>query len=135
MGDTTVNQRIAAFRKKLHYSQGAVAEMIGMKGSTYSQMERRGIVSAERLIKLARVFDIPPEMLLYDEDEYNRLYKDGEQKTLPLSQDVFYKKSGFEEEFIPTNSEISLIKVFRTLSPKDKTEVREFIKKKWKKEK
>ena len=134
MENTTVNQRIAAFRKKLHYSQGAVAEMIGMKGSTYSQMERRGTVSAERLLKLARVFDIPPEMLLYDEEEYKKLYEENEKKSITLSQEPFYKKSGFVEEFIPTNSEISLIKVFRTLNAKDKAEVREFIKKKWKKE-
>ena len=80
MENTTVNQRIAAFRKKLHYSQGAVAEMIGMKGSTYSQMERRGTVSAERLLKLARVFDIPPEMLLYDEEEYKKLYEGAEKE-------------------------------------------------------
>lgn len=128
MGIKTVNERIAFYRKKSHLSQNEVAERIGMKGSTYSQMERRGNVSAERLKALAEVFEIKAEELLYGEEEYKILYPENSGSGLPLAQEPAFPKPS--EVFVPTNSEISLLKVFRRLSQKDKAEVRDFIQKK-----
>lgn len=130
----TINERIAAFRKKAFMSQADVAERIGMKGSTYSQMERRGKIPTDRLIALAEVFGITTEQLLYDETELQQQNSKA-LDTLPLKQENFSKKTDFVDEFVPTNSEISLLKVFRTLSPKDKAEIKEFIHSKWKKTK
>ena len=133
MGSTTINQRIAYYRKKAFLSQVEVAERIGMKGSSYSQMERRGKIPTERLLALAEVFGIVPEKLLYDEEEYNRLFSEKSLTETVLSQETFYKKPDFVDDFAPTNSEISLLKVYRTLSPKDKAEVKAFVQNKWKK--
>ena len=64
----TVNQRIRHYRKKLKYTQADVAEKIGMKTSTYSQMERIGNITCETLIKLTRVLKTDALTLLYGEN-------------------------------------------------------------------
>ncbi len=134
MEKTTINQRIVYYRKRAHLTQVEVAEKIGMKGSTYSQMERKGKIPTDRLVALAEVFGIASEKLLYDEEEYQKLYADNlQENSLTLSQDSFYKKPDFIDDFTPTNSEISILKVYRLLSNKEKAEVKEFILGKWKK--
>ena len=46
--DKLINQRIALYRKMANLTQTEVAEKMGMKCSTYSQMERKGSISSER---------------------------------------------------------------------------------------
>ena len=66
----TINQRIRHFRKKLGYTQEYVAKQVGEKLSTYSQMERKGNITCEMLIKLTDVLDTDALTLLYGE-QYN----------------------------------------------------------------
>lgn len=63
----TVNQRIRHYRKKLKYTQADVAEMLDMKTSTYSQMERIGNITCETLIKLTKNLKTDALTLLYGE--------------------------------------------------------------------
>ena len=45
----TVNQRVAIYRKMANLTQTEAAERLGMKCSTYSQMERKGHISVDKL--------------------------------------------------------------------------------------
>ena len=68
MAKKEINARIASLRKLREYRQADVAEHLGMKTSTYSQMEQRGNITAEMVIRLSQLFDIDPREILYGED-------------------------------------------------------------------
>lgn len=100
--DKSINQRVTYYRKRQRLTQTQVAQMMGIKMSTYSQCERRGHISGERLIKLAEILEVSCDTLLYGEEPQT--------PTIPQPQT-------FETEFF-TNKEKSLIKVLRTLTDK-----------------
>ena len=64
-----INKRIAHYRKLAGFSQTQVAEMLGLKISTYSQRERVGDISAECLKKLSVILDVSAEILLFGEEK------------------------------------------------------------------
>lgn len=64
----TINERIRHFRKRLKYTQADVAKMLDMKISTYSQMERKGNITCETLIKLTDILKTDALTLLYGEN-------------------------------------------------------------------
>lgn len=115
---STLNDRIAECRNKSGKNQTEVAEMLGIKCSTYSQMERKGIVSAERLFKLAKIFGVTP-CYLYDGNEPCRQNEtdsimpqtENTMPTLNSPEIPFYKK----DVFIITKKEENLIKILREL--------------------
>ena len=53
-----INKRVVYYRKQKHLTQATVAERIGMKSSTYSQMERKGNITGEMIIKIAKIFEV-----------------------------------------------------------------------------
>ena len=62
----TINQRVAIYRKMANLTQTEAAERLGMKCSTYSQMERKGNISVDKLMAIAEVFGVNPAVLLRD---------------------------------------------------------------------
>ena len=64
----TINQRIASIRKLKGYSQSDLAEAFGIKVSTYSQKERKGIIDCKFLIKFCDYFNIDIRLMLYGEE-------------------------------------------------------------------
>lgn len=60
-----LNKRIFTNRRLSNLRQEDVAEKLNIKCSTYSQMEREGLVNADRLFKLAEIFNIKPCELYY----------------------------------------------------------------------
>ena len=60
MEDKEVNRRIALYRKMANLTQTEVAEKMGMKCSTYSQMERKGSISTERLLTICKILGVTP---------------------------------------------------------------------------
>lgn len=66
--DIEINKRVLKYRKKSGMLQIDVAQALNMKLSTYSQMERLGDISAERIRKLADIFKIDVRVLLYGEN-------------------------------------------------------------------
>lgn len=64
----TINQRIYRYRKQLGFTQKDVAKMLEMQPSTYAQMERKGKISSDVLIKLSQTFDISVLSLLFGEN-------------------------------------------------------------------
>lgn len=63
--DFTINERIMARRKELGFSQKMMAESLGIKTNTYSQMERKGHIICETLRVLCDVLQVSTEYLLY----------------------------------------------------------------------
>ena len=64
-----LNERIKAYRNQLHLSQEYVAKHIGVNRATFSQVELGNRkVSAEELAKLATLFGISSDALLYGQE-------------------------------------------------------------------
>lgn len=70
MGNT-INQRIAAYRKRAGYTQQDIADALNMKLSTYSQKERCSDVTCDFALKIARYLDIDIRYLLFGDDKYS----------------------------------------------------------------
>lgn len=66
----TINERIVRYRKFAGITQKEMADFLGIKLSTYSQKEKKGIIDCETLKKIAEVFEIDIMLLLYGENNY-----------------------------------------------------------------
>ena len=136
--DKSINQRIVLYRKMANLTQTEVAEKMGMKCSTYSQMERKGAINSERLLALSKILGVTPEMLLYETTVAKKLdFSAAETVTSSLNQnkDPFGKAPFSPAPFIPTHKEESIIKILRNLPKSYYDEVVTFINQKYKESK
>lgn len=62
-----INQRVKKLRKQNKYSQKNIGNLLGMKTSTYSQMEREGNFNGDELVLLADFFKVDVKTFLYDD--------------------------------------------------------------------
>lgn len=131
--NTTVNERIKKIRKDKHYTQEQAGELVGMKCSTYSQMERKGSISVEMALNLANAFGADPHYVIFGKPKENLF------DSAPVAPEVLTanEPENFinliktsQEELILTQSEKNIIKNFRLLKEKDKACVIEYIKSK-----
>ncbi len=72
----TINQRINRLRKAKGYTQADVAELLGIKVSTYSQMERKGGITSDIIIKLSEILKVEPLIILYGENYFEKSNKE-----------------------------------------------------------
>jgi transcriptional regulator with XRE-family HTH domain len=136
--DKLINQRIALYRKMANLTQTEVAEKMGMKCSTYSQMERKGSISSERLLALSKILGVNPEMLLYDSSEDKKIDFSGNEisaSKLNQTNNPFSDNSYSPAPFIATHKEESIIKILRNLPKPYYDEVINFIDSKYKESK
>lgn len=63
--DKQLNERLYHYRKLAGYTQASVAQELGMKKNTYARMEKYGSPKPELLIKLASLFNVSTNILLY----------------------------------------------------------------------
>ncbi len=70
-----INKNVASYRKLAGLSQAQMAELLGMKCSTYSQMERIGNISAERLSRIAKIFGVEVEVFYREDMLFSRPLK------------------------------------------------------------
>ena len=124
-----INQRVAICRKLAGLTQSQTAEKLGMKSSTYSQMERKGNISPECLIELAKIFGADPDYLIYGKEKNQELDFSSPKNTVQLKQDSFSDKNNLYEGLILTKSEENIIKLFRHLSKEAKSDIIEYINK------
>lgn len=134
----TVNERIAQYRRLANLTQTDMAEKLGIKCSTYSQMERKGIVSAERLYQMAEIFGVSPCELFNGEEPC----KNNILSTQPLADNpatlVFQQPPMPEikkEIFTVTKKEENLIKIIRNLSKPNYDKTMKFIEEIYKEDK
>lgn len=146
----SINHRIARCRKLADLTQTEAAERLGMKTSTYSQMERHGNVSAERLLQLAEVFNVHPDELLYARERTVKPYNAYQAASVPetpadaavsvkenpqLKQSDSSYKVTSEPHIILTQREENIIKIIRNLPKNERNDVISYIEKKYKENK
>ena len=127
---SNLNDRIAKCRRLANLTQTDMAEKLNIKCSTYSQMERKGIVSAERLFEMAKIFGVTP-CYLYDETEPCR--QDHQESIMPQTESFgsVLKQPELptikKDIFIVTKKEENLIKLLRNLSKQNYDKTIKFI--------
>ena len=135
----TINQRIALYRKLANLTQTEAAEKMGMKCSTYSQMERKGSISAEKLLALSDLFGVTPEMLLFDTRSVSNLpvteapTEPKPETQMTFRQTVPYSGTSYgASSFIFTHKEENIVKILRNLPKSDYDDVINYINGKYK---
>ncbi len=123
----TVNQRIARLRKLRGLTQAEMAEKLGMKSSTYSQMERTGNITTQRLIDIANILKVRVSDLLYDDPE-------AFSAPIVLNSAPVVEQMGFATErvepkidLILTQKEEMLVKIYRQFDKEQKAEIDKVI--------
>ncbi len=112
-----VNERIIKYRNIAKQTQTEVAEKLDIKCSTYSQLERKGIVSADRLFKLSEIFGVSPCMLFKGEEPCKNT-------TFFTAPEPIFPKT---EVFVATKKEQNIIKIIREFDKTDYNRVMELI--------
>ena len=109
-----INKRVTKYRKLAHLTQKQVAELMEMRNSSYSQMERVGDISAERIVKLAEIFGINVGLLLYGEE-----IELPNNHNIPQTDVVILPKLPFGMNYVPLkNKSKSIITIIQHLPPK-----------------
>ena len=125
----TINERISYFRKLSNLTQTETAELLNMKYSTYSQMERKGTISAEMVVRLANIFGIPTEYLLYDHDAS---FPHNGEIVMTARQNTVLPN---DDQIILTHKETNIMKIYRNMSKENREEFERMIEKIYKSEK
>ena len=118
--EETINQRIKRYRLLSNMTQTDVAERLGIKCAAYSQMERSGNVSTDRIVVLARLFNVSISTLVLGEDDFNPTKLQQIPNPFELSL---------------TDNEETIIRTMRQLPRQVRKEIEEFISKKYKESK
>lgn len=99
------------------------AEYLGIKESTYSQMERTGHITCETAMKLAKLFDTDLNTLLFDVEKSENSIKIEKTKK---------KENSFKDDKLElTPNEVSIITILRNFTKSDREECIKFIEKKY----
>lgn len=132
----TVNQRLAVFRRLCGFSQARMAELIGMKTSTYSQMERRGKISTEMVFKLSEALGVDPiELFMGTDYKKKETEKTETQKKPEDTKDIEKEKIKLPVyppepiTMVLTPQEESIITIIRNTTKPKREEILEFIEK------
>lgn len=138
-----VNERIKMYRKEKKLTQGELAKIIGIKTSTYSQMEREGNITVDMALKIAEALGVDPNLIVYGEETK----ADGELEisTVKPTQFVLHssgklaqtlygdapqpedKKDEIDLPFTLSNTEKNVITAYHYLTKPEQKEVRVFI--------
>lgn len=132
---SSVNERIKEMRNKRGYTQAQFAELLGLKCSTYSQMERIGTISVEMAKLIAKVLEVDPNYIIYgNKNEEPIDFSPIPKPTLTANDpQIFLDKIKNGDEHLVLNvKEKNLIKNFRELKRSDQQEVLAFIQSKQK---
>ena len=61
----SINERIKYYRNQKKLSQTELGAKLGLKCSTYSQMERQGNITVDMAIEIAKVLGVDPDLIIY----------------------------------------------------------------------
>lgn len=138
-----VNERIKMYRKEKKLTQGELAKIIGVKTSTYSQMEREGNITVDMALKIAEVLGIDPNLIIYGKE--TKADSELEVSTVKPTQFVLHssgklaqtlygdapqpedKKDEIDLPFTLSNTEKNVITAYHYLTKPEQKEVRVFI--------
>lgn len=122
-----INQRIKDAREKLGLKQYQVAQLLDMKESTYSQMERSGKINSERIVELSKILNVSTDYLLTGETPLDFSPLDNSNSV--LKEEPFYES---EPQITLSQNEISIITILRNFPKNVREEVIDFIEQKYK---
>lgn len=123
-----INSRVRERREELGLTQKEVAELIGMKQNAYSQMEKEGNISAQRIVDLASVLKTTSQFLLYGEKGNIFDSKDGEKKPLFLNEPAAEIEVSDPLLSTITNREKKAIVMLRNMRQEDREDIYRQIK-------
>lgn len=134
--DKEINKRIKKLRNNTKLTQKQTAALLGIKHSTYSQMERKGGISIDKAARLAEIFNTSVEYIVYgvenvpsepngvlivkDPSPIDEVYPIGQPEPAPEPQ---------PESLILTPLEENMIKIFRSLKKPKRDEICRFFEK------
>ncbi len=122
-----INQRIKEAREKLGLKQYQVAQLLDMKESTYSQMERSGKINSERIVELSKILNVSTDYLLTGDNGLD--FSPLENSNSVLREEPFYEN---KSEMVLSQNEISIITILRNFPKSVREEVIDFIEQKYK---
>ncbi len=125
-----INQRIKEAREKAGLKQYQVAQLLDMKESTYSQMERTGKINSERIVELSKILNVSTNYLLTGDEVLDF-------SPLENTDSVLHQEPVFEDdsEMMFSQNEISIITILRNLPKNVREDVIDYIEKKYKENK
>ncbi len=132
---SSVNERIKEMRNKRGYTQAQFAELLGLKCSTYSQMERIGTISVEMAKHISKVLEIDSDYIIYGKKYEKPIDFSPATKPTLIANDpqIFFEKIKNGDEHLVLNvQEKNLIKNFRQLKKNEQQELFAFIQSKQK---
>ena len=129
-----INKRIATYRKLAGYTQQTAADALGLKKNTYARMELHGNPKPEILAKLAMLYNVSINLILFGVDggQTADMQKEKEHTRLEEKPRLFDSQ---KTDITLTVNEKNCIKACRELSKKDRDEVMAFINKLYNKSK
>ena len=129
--EKAINARIAQYRKNAGFTQSEAAQSLGIKRNTYARMELKGSPKPEMLVRLADLYHVSVNNILYGEQAVaeNQIQSgDPEVHQSRLQQNLddspLFNRSA---PFIPTAKEEKIIKIIRNLPKKNKEAVLQYI--------
>jgi len=131
-----VNKRVKELRKENRYTQEKIAEMLGMKTSTYSQMERSGKIPIHIIMQLAEIFKVEISEILYGKKEDDTqapqvdetfIADDPQNGTIGVKTPTSPIEESYDKITL-SNREENLVIMIRNLYPADKEEIYRMVK-------
>lgn len=122
MDEREMNRRVQKLRKERGLTQAELAKLLGLKTSTYSQMEQHGNITANMVIRIAEIFNVDTDSILFGElKEERKPDIDEFIKALPYQINSYY--------FIikVNNDERNMLTSFRNISKKRQEMVMRFV--------
>jgi len=123
--DMSINQRVKFYRKMRDLRQEDVAKEIGMETNAYSQMERDGKITAERLLKIADALGIPAQRLFLGETEGEEPFQIPQPENGGLLKQPIETPAPFKNAY--SSEEEQAFEVIHNLKQKNKKRVFEFV--------
>ncbi len=134
---SSINERIRKYRTQKKLNQTQLGKLLGMKCSTYSQMERQGNISVDMALKIAEALGVDPDLIIFDNPPSEKL------NITPIKPQILIAKepSSFienyakedlkiskeEKEGILNGTEKSIIEIYRNLPKAKQKEFRAYI--------
>ena len=120
-----INKRIAKYRTLAGFTQETAAQALGMKKNTYARMERYGYPKPDMLKKMASLFGVTTELILYGKTFLEILKEPTTTTYVRLEQPI--KDFHPDPPITLTTNEKNLVKACRELSGKDRNELMAMI--------
>lgn len=121
-----INKRISTYRKLAGYTQQTAADALGIKKNTYARMELHGNPKPDMLIKLAALYKVSPNLILFGVDGGQTADMRAEKDIIRLEE----KPPVFNitrTDMTLTVNEKNCVKACRELSKADRDKVMAFI--------